>query len=59
MIERKYLAHFVDAAFDTTYTETEYVRLGKNLEEYSEELNPDVEITHNILGEQSRAAFRI
>lgn len=53
MIERKYLAHFVDAAFDTTYTETEYVRLGKNLEEYSEELNPDVEITHNILGEQS------
>ncbi len=53
MIERKYLAHFVDAAFDTTYAETDYVRLGKNLEEYSEELNPDVEITHNILGEQS------
>lgn len=53
MIERKYLAHYVDAAFDTTYAETEYVRLGKNLEEYSEELNPDVEITHNILGEQS------
>ena len=53
MIERKYLAHFVDSAFDTTYAETKYVRLGKNLEEYSEELNPDVEITHNILGEQS------
>lgn len=53
MIERKYLAHFVDSAFDTTYAETDYVRIGKNLEEYSEELNPDVEITHNILGEQS------
>lgn len=53
MIERKYLAHYVDAAFDTTYAETDYVRLGKNLEEYSEELNPDVEVTHNILGEQS------
>ena len=53
MIERKYLAHYIDAAFDTTYSETNYVRIGKNLEEYAEELNPDVEITHNILGEQS------
>lgn len=53
MIERKYLAHYLDAAFDTTYAETEYARLGKNLEEYNEELNPDVEVTKNILGEQS------
>lgn len=53
MIERKYLAHYLDAKFDTTYAATEYVRLGKNLEEYNEELNPDVEITKNILGEQS------
>lgn len=53
MVERKYLAHFVDAAFDITYAETNYVRLGKNLEEFNEELNPDVEVTHNILGEQS------
>lgn len=53
MIERKYLAHYVDAAFDTTYESTSYVRLGKNLEEYNEELNPDVEVTVNILGEQS------
>ena len=51
MIERKYLAHYLDASFDGT--SVNYVRLGKNLEEYSEELNPDVEITHNILGEQS------
>lgn len=53
MVERKYLAHFIDAAFDKTYGETNYVRLGKDLEEYNEELNPDVEIRKNILGEQS------
>lgn len=53
MVERKYLAHYLDAAFDTTYAATDYTRLGKNLEEYSEELNPDVEVTKNILGEQS------
>lgn len=53
MVERKYLAHFLDAKFDTTYKSPTYVRLGKNLEEYSEELNPDVEVTKNILGEQS------
>lgn len=51
--ERKYLAHYLDAAFDTTYTDTDYVRLGKDLEEYSEELNPDVETKKNILGENS------
>lgn len=53
MIERKYLAHYLDAKFDTTYEGAEYVRLGKHLEEYSEELNPDVEVSKNILGEQS------
>lgn len=53
MVERKYLAHFIDAAFDMTYAASTYVRLGKDLEEYSEELNPDVAISKNILGEQS------
>ncbi len=53
MIERKYLAHYVDAAFDTTYASSEYVRLGKDLEEYSVELNPDVSTSQNILGESS------
>lgn len=53
MVERKYLAHYLDAAFDTTYKASEYARIGKNLEEYNEELNPDVEVTKNILGEQS------
>ena len=51
MIERKYLAHYLDANFGNT--EVAYVRLGKDLEEYSEELNPDVDTTKNILGEQS------
>lgn len=50
-IERKYLAHFLDASFGSETTN--YVRLGKDLEDYSDELNPDVEITKNILGEQN------
>jgi hypothetical protein len=51
MQERKYLAHYLDASFGGT--KTDYVRLGANLEEFNEELNPDVEVTKNILGEQS------
>lgn len=50
-IERKYLAHFLDASFGGETTN--YIRLGKDLEEYAEELNPDVEINKNILGEQN------
>ena len=42
-IERKYLAHFVEVG-------EQYVRLGKELEEYSPELSAQVEKTHNILG---------
>lgn len=50
-IERKYLAHYIDASFGAE--EVKYVRLGKDLEEYNEELNPDVEVQKNILGEQN------
>ena len=46
-IERKYLAHFVEVDEET------YVRLGKDLEEYSPELSAQVEKVHNILGETS------
>ena len=50
-VERKYLAHYIDVTFgDTT---ADYYRLGKDLEEYNEELNPDVEVQKNILGEQN------
>lgn len=51
-IERKYLAHFIDATFGSGNTPN-YVRLGDDLEEYNIELNPDVEVTKNIKGEQS------
>lgn len=50
-IERKYLAHYLDASFGGP--ETSYVRLGDDLEEYNEELNPDVEVKKNIKGEQT------
>ena len=51
MIERKYLAHFLDSSFGSGAPA--YARLGKDLEEFNEELNPDVETKHNILGETS------
>ena len=51
MVERKYLAHYLDSSFGAV-TAT-YVRIGKDLEEYNEELNPDVEVSKNIIGEQS------
>lgn len=50
-IERKYLAHYIDASFGAETPN--YVRIGKHLEEYNVELNPDIEITKNIWGEQS------
>ncbi len=49
-IERKYLAHFIDAGFGDT---PNWVRLGKDLEEYNIELNPEIETKKNILGESS------
>lgn len=49
-IERKYMAHMLDASFGG---ETNYVRLGKDLEEYNVELNPDTETSKNILGEST------
>lgn len=52
-MERKYLAHYLDSAFDKTNAAPEYVRLGKDLEEFSVNLNPDVTTSKNILGETS------
>lgn len=49
-IERKYLAHYINTA---TEGEAAYVRLGKDLEEYSPELAADVQKKKNILGETS------
>lgn len=53
MLERKYLAHYIDAAFDTSGQKTNYVRLGDHLEELNVEMNPSIENTNNILGESS------
>lgn len=50
---RKCLAHYVDAAFDTTYESTDYQLIGVDLEEFNVELNPQVETKQNILGENS------
>ena len=53
-IERKYMAHYVDAAAPgDSGGGPAYVRLGKDLEEYSPELSANVEKKSNILGETS------
>ena len=52
-IERKYLAHFLNATFGGDSGTANYVRLGKDLEEYSPEMSADVEKKANILGETS------
>ena len=49
-IERKYMAHFLNAGFSG---EANYVRLGQDLEEYSPELSANVEKKSNILGQTS------
>ena len=51
-IERKYLAHFINAAAIGT-EDAVYERLGKELEEYSPELAAQVDTKKNILGETS------
>ncbi len=49
-IERKYLAHFIDAAANG---EPVYEQLGKDLEEFSPEMSAQVETKKNILGNTS------
>lgn len=51
MIERKYLAHYIDANFGKTSVSN--YRLGKDVEEYNIEMNGEVESKKNILGENS------
>lgn len=50
-IERKYMAHFLDSSFGKLTPN--WVRLGKDLEEFSIDLSPDTETSKNILGETS------
>lgn len=51
-IERKYLAHFINAAAIGAES-AQYERLGKDLEEFSAELSAQVETRKNILGQTS------
>ena len=51
-IERKYLAHFINAAALGSEV-AQYERLGKDLEEFSPELSAQVETKKNILGQTS------
>lgn len=50
ILERKFMGHYIDDSFGGT---AHYFRIGKDLEEFNEELNPDVETSKNILGETS------
>ncbi len=52
-IARKYMGHFLDAAFassPTSLTSASWYRLGSDLEEFNVELNPNTEQGMNILG---------
>ena len=49
-IERKYLAHYIDASANG---EAVYEQLGKDLEEFSPEMSAQVETKKNILGATS------
>lgn len=51
-IERKYLAHFINAAAIDAESAS-YERLGKDLEEFSPELSAQVDTKKNILGQTS------
>nr|DAU47426.1 MAG TPA: hypothetical protein [Caudoviricetes sp.] len=51
-IARKYMAHFLDSG-SLCGGESSYERLGKDLEEYNIELNPDTETSKNIIGEST------
>lgn len=52
-IDRKYMAHYIDAGSLCGGPTPKYERLGKDLEEYNVELNPDTETSKNILGEST------
>ena len=50
-IARKYMAHFLDSTFGGQTPS--WYRVGKDLEEFNVELNPDTEKKKNILGNNS------
>lgn len=51
-IKRKFMANYINAATPPSVT-AKFVRLGEDLEEYSIEMNANVETKNNILGNTS------
>ena len=54
--ERKFLAHYIDVtALDPEHSSDEpnYIRIGKDLEEYTDDLQSDISSSRNILGENN------
>ena len=60
MIERKYLVHYLkvpkvinpNASGDNIFSEFVWVRIGQHLENFAENLNPQVDVRKNIWGYQ-------
>ena len=50
-MQRKLMAHYIDSTFGGTTAS--WYRLGKDLEEFNVEMNPDVEQNKNIIGENT------
>ena len=50
-MQRKFFQNFIDASMNGTTPS--YYRLGKDLEEFNIEMNPDIETGKNILGEST------
>lgn len=50
-IDRKYMAHLIDAGKLCHGTTSDFERLGKDLEEYNVDLSPQTETKTNIMGE--------
>lgn len=48
-VDRKYLAHYLNATPDAS--QPTWVRLGEDLEDYTDEISANVETLENILGE--------
>ncbi len=52
-IDRKYMAHLLDAGLLCHGSDSEWERLGEDLEEYNIDLSPDTETSKNILGQST------
>lgn len=50
-LERKCLAQYLDSTFDVKKTSPSWFLIGKNVEDMSTELNPDVTVAKDVTGE--------